>query len=63
MEQVILRQGEVTRVTGVPKGTIYRWIEKGTFPRPVRLGPRAVGWRRTDIEKWAAERQPRPAPD
>jgi prophage regulatory protein len=26
------------------------------FPGPVRLGPRAVAWRRTDLEQWSGAR-------
>jgi predicted DNA-binding transcriptional regulator AlpA len=31
---------------------IYRRIAAGTFPAPVALGPRAVGWRKSDVIEW-----------
>jgi prophage regulatory protein len=27
-------------------------MREGRFPKPVRIGPRAVGWRESDIQAW-----------
>ena len=56
MEQQILRRPEVERVCGLSKPTIYRNIAAGTFPRPVKLGERSVGWRVQDIQDWVDSR-------
>jgi prophage regulatory protein len=40
----ILRRPEVQRRTGLSRSTIYGLMAEGLFPRPVRLGKRAVGW-------------------
>jgi prophage regulatory protein len=32
--------------------TIYRDIRNGTFPAPIKIGPRAVAWTRDSIESW-----------
>ncbi|MCY4178537.1 MAG: AlpA family phage regulatory protein [Endozoicomonadaceae bacterium] len=32
--------------------TLYNWISKGLFPRPVKIGPRAVRWKLSDLEEW-----------
>ena len=56
----ILRIGDVVATVGLSKRTIWRRIQAGEFPRPVRLGgatARAVGWRCSDVEQWMAERQ------
>lgn len=42
----------VLRMTGLGRSTIYRWIADGSFPAPVRLGPRAVAWRWSDLARW-----------
>ena len=52
----ILRRKQVERLTGMSRSTIYLWIQQGTFPRPVSLGPRAVGWVEHEIQEWLAER-------
>lgn len=50
--QKIIRSGEIRTVTGYGIAMIYRMIERGEFPKPVRLGRRAVGWRENDIAEW-----------
>lgn len=52
----ILRMPEVTRVTGLSKASIYRMVKAGVFPGSVPLGVAAVGWMRSDVERWIAER-------
>jgi prophage regulatory protein len=27
-------------------------VKRGDFPAPVKLGARAVGWRRADVDTW-----------
>lgn len=48
----ILRFPQVIARTGLRRPTIYLHMKKGTFPRPISLGERAVGWLESDIEKW-----------
>ena len=48
----ILRRPDVEAVTGLSRSTIYKWMNEGSFPKPVKLGPRAVGWREADINDW-----------
>ena len=46
----IIRRAEVESETGLSRSTIYQRIRAGTFPPPVRLGARSVGWRVADID-------------
>ena len=48
----VLRLEEVTRLTGLARATIYKKVADGTFPPPLRLSGRAVGWRLSDISDW-----------
>lgn len=52
----IARLPTVVRLTGLGRSTIYRLMAEQKFPPQVRLGPRAVGWRMTDLERWSAAR-------
>jgi prophage regulatory protein len=52
----ILRLPEVVRLTGLGRSTIYRLLAAGQFPSPVQLSIRVVGWRRSDVDQWTAER-------
>ena len=53
---VFLRMPTVMRMTGLGRSTIYRRIADQKFPCPVRLGPRAVAWRRSDLDRWSDAR-------
>lgn len=51
----ILRRKQVEREVGLSRSTIYQRVKDGTFPRPIQIGARAVGWRASDIEKWLVD--------
>jgi prophage regulatory protein len=40
----ILRRKQVQAESGYSRSTIYARIAQGLWPKPVSLGPRAVGW-------------------
>ena len=48
----ILRLGSVLERTGLSRSTLYRKIERGSFPAQVRISERCIGWRESDIERW-----------
>jgi len=51
-QKLIVRLNHVCFQTGLSKSTIYDKIKQGNFPKPVRLGARAVGWRQSDVDGW-----------
>ena len=56
MPHTILRLPAVKVRTGLSRSTIYLRIAEGSFPTPVSLGGRAVGWIDAEIDAWLAER-------
>ena len=52
----ILRRPQVEARTGLSRSTIYARIQDGTFPRPILLGSRAVGWLEHEIDDWLDQR-------
>ena len=56
MEERLLRRREVEDITGLSRSTIYRMVKTGQFPPPVRVGPKAVRWRLSDIIAWLESR-------
>ena len=52
MQAKILRRKNVEKMVGLSRSTIYKLMNQGLFPKAIRLGPRAVGWRISDIENW-----------
>jgi prophage regulatory protein len=51
-----LRLPEVKAITGLGKTSIYEQIREKSFPAPVRLGLRAVGWVESEVRQWAQDR-------
>lgn len=51
-----LRRPEVSERYGLPPSTLYDWIAKGLFPKPIPLGRRAVAWSVDELEAWERAR-------
>ena len=51
----LLRTKEVIQITGRSRSSIFRDIEKGRFPSPVKIGPKSNAWRQSEIATWMAE--------
>lgn len=62
-----LTDKQVAERFSVHRATPWRWVERGDFPKPVRLSPGCTRWRESDIQAWEetrnGERQPTPAND
>ena len=52
----LLTRTEVEDRCRLSRSTIYRLMDNGTFPRPVRVGDRAVRWNAREIDEYLAER-------
>jgi prophage regulatory protein len=55
-QRFLVRLPIVIKLTGLGRSTIYRLVADGTFPLPVPLGPRAIAWRWSDLERWTQSR-------
>ena len=53
----IINMNELSRLLGSPKSTLHLWIDKGTLPKPLKLGLRRTGWLARDIEAWLQSKQ------
>ena len=51
-----LRRQDVEAATGLSRSSIYAMMDAGDFPRPIRIGKRAVAWPQSAIEAWLANR-------
>jgi prophage regulatory protein len=52
----ILRRLQVQARTGLSRSSIYKLMKENDFPKQCSLGPRSVGWRSDDIDKWLESR-------
>ena len=51
-----IRLHVVIQLTGYRRSAIYEKMAAGTFPKPVKLGPRAIAWLSSEVESWMEER-------
>ena len=48
----ILRLRSVLERTGLSRSTLYRKLQRGSFPAQVRISERCIGWRESEVERW-----------
>jgi prophage regulatory protein len=53
----ILRVQQVMAACGKSRSSIYKDMQKGLFPRQVKITARAAGWSRNEIDAWLAQRK------
>ena len=52
MVDPIMRPRQVCRATSLSRTTLWRRIRDGQFPKPLRLGSNAIGWRATVVDAY-----------
>lgn len=48
----VLRLDAVEKMVGLKHSTIYAKVAEGSFPKPIKLSAKAVGWLESDIQAW-----------
>ncbi|WP_210494171.1 MULTISPECIES: helix-turn-helix transcriptional regulator [Pantoea] len=51
----LIRLPEVLHKTGYKKAWIYRLISENRFPKPIKLGSRAVAFIEAEIDQWVSD--------
>ena len=54
--EYLIDRTEVEKRVGLTRSSIYDAMRRGSFPLPLKVGPKAVRWRATDIEAWVDSR-------
>ena len=52
----LIRRPAVRAKTGLPTSTLYDYMERGDFPRPVKLSSTSVAWVESEVDAWIATR-------
>ena len=52
----VIRLPETIARVGLGRSAIYLGIARGKFPRPIKLGERAIGFLEEEIEEWLRAR-------
>lgn len=45
----LVRLDQILAVVPIARSTFFLWVKQGKFPRPVKIGSRAVAWRVDDV--------------
>lgn len=53
----ILRLNQVIQAIGLSRASIYRLMDRGLFPKPIKIGISAVGWPSEALDSWLTERK------
>ena len=48
-ETEVIRRDEVLKLVPISVSGLYQKISDGHFPRPIKLGLRAVGWKKSEV--------------
>jgi prophage regulatory protein len=56
----LLRLPQVLARVGLKTTRLYELVGDGEFPKPLRLGDRAVAWLSTEIDSWIAAQASKP---
>lgn len=52
----VLTVDQVFELHPVSRATRWRMVQRGEFPKPIRLSPGRVGWREIDVRAWLEAR-------
>ena len=52
----ILRRKQVESRTGLARSTIYQRVREKSFPAPINLGAKSVGWIEAEVNAWLEAR-------
>lgn len=52
----LIRIGAVAARIGLSRATIYRMVEAGKFPAPVRITSRCIAWPESAVNDWVSVR-------
>lgn len=52
----LLRRQQVIERVGLSRSSIYSYMSQNLFPRPIKIGARAVAWDVNAINEWIASR-------
>lgn len=52
----LIRLPDVMARTGCSRSTVYRLIDEGKFPSPVKLTERCSAWVTSEVQQWINQR-------
>jgi prophage regulatory protein len=56
----LLRMKQVTQRIGLCDARVYQMIGDGTFPKPIKLGDRAIAFLESEVNEWISKKAQAP---
>ncbi|WP_354691786.1 AlpA family transcriptional regulator [Phytobacter sp. RSE-02] len=56
MSQSLIRLSEVLRRAPISKAWLYKLISQGKFPKPIKIGSRAIAFVESEVDDWINQR-------
>ena len=53
----MITEKQVLGLIPVARSTLQAWVQAGTFPKPVAIGPHRRAWFAADVAAWQRERE------
>jgi prophage regulatory protein len=57
-ENRFIRMPDLRSKVGLSKSQIYKLIQQGEFPKPIKLGDKIAVWAQTEVEEWMSSKLP-----
>lgn len=57
MADRLVRIKEINECFAIPVSTIWYWVNKGNFPKPIKMGARFIAWRESELNAWLDAKQ------
>ena len=48
----IIKIHQVVEIVGISRSSIYDMVQRGDFPKQVKLGVRSSGWLKSEVDCW-----------
>ena len=55
IQERILKLEELRKQIPMSKTAIYKAVANGSFPKPLSLGARSVGWKQSEVFQWVSD--------
>ena len=52
MSKKLLKATEVALYINTCKSQVYKLVQQGRFPKPIKIGKRGSAWFQSDIDSW-----------
>lgn len=56
LDERLMRMREVLSIVGVARQTLYQWMARDAFPKPLKLNGSTIAWREREVRDWLHSR-------